>query len=124
MRDKPDAANLLATARDLMRTRIVPELPEAERYNGLLIASAMAIVARELAAGDAAPAAERAALRELLDAGEAPIADLNREFARLIRSGDFDAPAPRRDFAYRVLREATLAKLEECNPAYLDPKAR
>jgi hypothetical protein len=107
-----------------MRARIVPALPEAERYNGLLIASAMAIVARELAGGDASVEAERRSLQELLGAQTAPVADLNREFARLIRRGDFDVQGPRRERAYQVLREATLAKLSECNPAYLDPKAR
>ena len=124
MRDKPDAADLLAAARDLMRQRIVPALPESERYNGLLIVAAIAIAARELLAGGDAEKAERAGLAALLDGSELSLLDLNREFARQIRTGAFDAPGREREQALRVLRDATLARLNECNPGYLDPGAR
>jgi len=124
MRDKPDSAELLAAARDLMRQRILPALPETERYNGLLIVAAIAIAARELLAGDHAETAERAGLAALLDGSELSLLDLSREFARQIRSGVFDAPGRQREQALRVLREATLARLNECNPGYLDPAAR
>jgi hypothetical protein len=124
MRDKPDAADLLVAARDLMRQRIVPALPVSERYNGLLVVAAVAIAARELLAGDEAATAERAGLATLLDTSELSLLELNREFARHIRNGDFDAPGPQREQALLVLRQATLARLNECNPGYLDPDAR
>jgi hypothetical protein len=124
MRDKPDAVDLLAAAREMMRRHIVPALPDSERYHGLLVVAAVAIAERELRAGGQAEAAERAQLAALLDSSSLSLLGLNREFARRIREGEFDAPGEPRDRALRILREATLAKLDECNPGYHDPAAR
>ena len=126
MRDKPTAAELLAIARETLLGELLPNSPDAQRYNALMVGAAMAIAAREAEAGDRALVAEGEALAALY--GEAGVADepleaalgrLNRRFAADLRAGAFDAPGGRQAAAWRLLREATLAKLMECNPKYL-----
>ena len=80
MNDKPEAAELLAAARDAFNADILPQLPPALRYNGLMIASALAIVLRELEAGDAPARAELERLGALMpdERLETPAADALR----------------------------------------------
>ncbi len=126
MRDKPTAAELLAIARETLLGELLPNSPDAQRYNALMVGAAMAIAAREAEAGDGALVAERDALAALY--GEAGVADepldealgrLNRRFAADLRAGAFDAPGALQAAAWRLLREVTMAKLMECNPKYL-----
>jgi len=122
MRDLPPATDILQTAHKLMRERIVPALPEAERYNGLLIASAMAIVVRELA--KSAETAELAAseqrrLADLLGMPDAELGELRRGLARRIRNGEFDPGHSNREPVFELLRSAARADVEIGNPAYL-----
>ncbi|MCH7710700.1 MAG: hypothetical protein IH903_03600 [Proteobacteria bacterium] len=127
MRDKPTAAELLAIARETLLGELLPNSPDAQRYNALMVGAAMAIAAREAEAGDRALVAEGEALAALY--GEAGVADepleaalgrLNRRFAADLRAGAFDAPGARQAAALRLLREVTMAKLMECNPKYLE----
>ncbi|MCH9051808.1 MAG: hypothetical protein IIA72_12100 [Proteobacteria bacterium] len=127
MRDKPTAAELLAIARETLLGELLPNSPDAQRYNALMVGAAMAIAAREAEAGDRALVAEGEALAALY--GEAGVADepleaalgrLNRRFAADLRAGAFDAPGGRQAAAWRLLREVTMAKLMECNPKYLE----
>jgi hypothetical protein len=61
--DRPDGAELLAMARATLLEDILPELPQARRYDALMIASAMAMAKREL---EARPmAAEQGTLERL-----------------------------------------------------------
>jgi hypothetical protein len=106
LRDKPDAAELLETA------RATEGKPNPSRYELLMVAAARDIVAREQAAGEAAEKAEHAALQAIY--GDGTLLELNRRFARDIRAGRFDGDATARD----ILRAATDAKLSECNPRY------
>lgn len=126
MRDRPSAAELLAIARETLLGELLPHAPDAQRYNALMVAAAMAIAAREAEAGDGPLVAERESLTALY--GEAGVADepldaalgrLNRRFAGDLRAGAFDAPDARQAAAWRLLREVTMAKLMECNPKYL-----
>ena len=86
------AANLLATARNLLRSEIAPALPGNLRFPAAMIANAMAIASRELEHG----ADNRAQLRALLARRyperpeTAPLDDLQRSFARDLRAGRFD----------------------------------
>jgi hypothetical protein len=126
MRDLPPATDILRIAQKQMRERIVPALPEAERYNGLLIASAMAIVARELAKQAETAAreiSERDRLGSLLRLSDAASPDLWRILARRIRQGEFDPVRPGRGQVFALLRSAARADVEVCNPAYLGPAA-
>ncbi len=115
MRDQPTAVDLLETARRALMDRLLPALPGDQRYTAHLIGAAMAIAAREAGAGGAAEAAEKRALSALL-ASDGSLEDLNRAFAAAIREGRFDTE---REQAYRILVEATRAKLLENNPGYL-----
>ena len=54
MTDKPDAAALLEEARRTLLEILLPLLPPERRYDGLMVANAMAIAAREAGQGDAA----------------------------------------------------------------------
>jgi hypothetical protein len=99
MSDIPDATELLAIARSTLLDKLLPRVPEELRYDALMIANAMAIAAREHAAGDAAVQAEVSRLAALLEEQCEPCAGaelmsarsgLNRRLAAQIRAGRFD----------------------------------
>ena len=99
MSDIPDATELLAIARSSLLDKLLSRVPEELRYDALMIANAMAIAAREHAAGDAAMQAEVVRLAALLEEQCEPRAGselmsarskLNRRLATLIRAGRFD----------------------------------
>ena len=50
MNDQPDARNLIEIARATLNAEILPLLPADRRLTGLMIANALGIAARELAA--------------------------------------------------------------------------
>jgi hypothetical protein len=127
MNDRPEASDLLAAARDAFNERILPALPSALRYDGLMIANALGIVLREIQAGDAPARAEYERLGELLPEGrpETPAAralhalleDYNRRLSAAIRAGRFDGAerAALRDH----LQKTTHEKLAISNPKLL-----
>ena len=128
MRDQPDGAKLLELARATVLDDLLPNLPEDRRYSARLIANAMAIAARELAAGDAPLRADRAALDRLIGDGEETLGPhgaetLDEALQRLtwrlaaeIRAGGRDGePA-----AHEVLREAAVRRLRHTNPRRVD----
>ena len=126
MNDRPDAGNLLETARNVFITQILPALPAESRYTALMIANAMAIAQREIAAGDAPLAAECGRLRALLsEAAASPAgaalrdvaAGYNRRLAGEIRAGRFDGEE--RAALLEHLRRATNEKLAVSNPKLL-----
>jgi hypothetical protein len=126
MNDRPDAAELLAIARQTLLDTLLPRLPADQRYTALMIANAMAIASREHAAGDAAAQAELSRLRELFAEHAKPLAGAalaaalegyNRRLATEIRHGRFD---DRERAALRVHLEKTTAdKLAVANPRAL-----
>lgn len=125
MRDRPTAAELLAAARTTLLESVVPALPEAARYEARMVAAAIAIALREESAGSSASQAERAGLAALYgepadtsETLEAALHRLNRRLAVDIRSGAVERDPDTRRRAIRILREATAAKLAECNPGY------
>jgi hypothetical protein len=126
MNDRPDAQNLLATARSALLADILPMLPAGSRYTALMIANAMAIAQREVAAGDAPLAAECGRLRALLSENAAPpagaalsdvAAGYNRRLAGEIRAGRFDGEE--RAALLEHLRRSTNEKLAVSNPKLL-----
>ena len=126
MNDQPHAAELLKVAHDVCAAELLPALPEALRYTGLMVASALAIAERELAAGDTAARAERERLRRLLPECAAPaaaeelsavLARYNRRLARDIRDGRLDGE--RRSALLEHLRRTTEEKLAVSNPRAL-----
>src|SRR6185436_16790170 len=126
MNDRPDARNLLETARHAFVTEILPALPAASRYTALMVANAMAIAQREIAAGDAPLRAEAERLRALLpECAEPPagsalqsvLAGYNRRLTEAIRAGRFDGED--RAAMLEHLRRTTEEKLAVSNPKLL-----
>jgi uncharacterized protein DUF6285 len=127
MNDRPDARNLLETARSALIAEILPALTGASRYTALMVANAIAIAQREIAAGDAPLQAERERLRALLpECAEVPVAgralhevlaEYNRRMIEAIRTGSFDGE--KRGALLDHLRRTTEAKLAVSNPKLL-----
>lgn len=126
MNDRPNARELIGTARDAFTAQILPVLPEALRYAGLMIANALAIAQREIGAGDAPARAEHERLCKLLSetpealTGEAlygALAVYNQRLSRDIRAGRFDG-RERAAMLEHLLR-TTEEKLAVSNPKAL-----
>lgn len=102
MREQPQGLNLLTIARSTLLEKVVPLLPQDQRYNALMVANAIAIALRQWEAGDAWQQEELARLQALLgaDAGTsenealpAALLAANRALAHKIRKGEFDVPS-------------------------------
>ena len=126
MNDRPDARELLQAARDAFTAEILPALAHELRYTGLMVANAMAIVQREIEAGDAAARAEWERLGTLFserpeplagDALHGALASYNQRLANDIRAGRFDGRE--RAAMLEHLRRTTEEKLAVSNPKAL-----
>lgn len=132
MRDRPDAADLLDAASETFAADLLPLIPDAHRAAARLVATAMAIAAREVRAGDEPLRRELAALTELYgesrpaaDTREALLRELrrmNRRLAADLRAGIFDPTDSRRDRVHALLLSSTVRRVRETNPQEL--KAR
>lgn len=120
MRDGPDAADLLAVARETLMRDLLPTLPGERRYDALMVAAAMGIAARELTSGDAPLRRAEATLRDLMGDGE-PVA-LSWRLSREIRAGGWDGPAGKAMALREALWRLTLDKLRDANPKYLETR--
>ncbi|HZF76435.1 MAG TPA: DUF6285 domain-containing protein [Acetobacteraceae bacterium] len=99
MLERPDGADLLATAREVVLQEILPALPEPARIQARMVAAAIALALREREAeGEAALRAELAALT---GAGEA---QAQAAFAAAIRAGRFDPGTEGHGAALDLLR--------------------
>ncbi|HTV87777.1 MAG TPA: phosphotransferase family protein [Stellaceae bacterium] len=115
LRDLPHGAELLALGRELLLDRLLPLVPAEHERDAHLLATAMAIAAREAAAGGR-PAREIAArLNDFYADGEASL----RLFAADLRAGAFEACEPRGRAARALLWRMTMLKLREANPGFL-----
>ncbi len=119
MRDRPDGAELLRQARRTLLEELLAELPENRRYDVLMVASAMAIAARELETGEPGEA-ERNDLEELLgpaseDDLAAALNSLNQRLAAEIRAGTWDGDAR----IHALLRRDAAARVAISNPKAL-----
>lgn len=94
MLEAPDAADLLATARDSLLQKLLPALPAHLHYEARMAANAIAIASRAMAA-DPAPVAARLAS---LAGGAAG-------FAAGIRAGRFAPGTPDHAEASALLRD-------------------
>jgi uncharacterized protein DUF6285 len=122
MLDRPEARDLLGIARQHLLQRILPVLPEALRYDALMVANALAIAAREIELAAQAQARDRAAIAALLpDAPpDAEIVALRSALCREIRRGSYDAG--RRAELLAGLRASVEARLAISNPKLLAPR--
>jgi hypothetical protein len=85
MLEKPDAADLLATAREVLLNELLPALPAEKAFAARMVANAMAIAARE-AQATPLPPRDLAALAREIRAGAhdpgSPTHDATRDFLR------------------------------------------
>lgn len=114
MRERPEGAELLATARELLRKELLPLLPKDKAYAALMVANAMSIAERQLQYGSVPQAKEWAELAAFLGQnGELP--QLTRLFAQRIRRGELDNSAEAR----HLLWESVLQRVRESAPKSL-----
>ena len=116
----PDAADLVATARKAVLDALLPQLPEQAQYTARMVAHALGIVVRELAAPPSAGdgQAELVALARaagVTAAGDAPSDDVAMTLAQAIRAGRF-AAGPDRARLHAALAAWTAARLGVTDP--------
>lgn len=80
--ERPDAADLLETARSVLLDEIVPSLAGPARYKALMIANAMAIAGRAAQAAPLAELADAASICAAIRAGRCD--DDDAVFERLL----------------------------------------
>ena len=127
MRPKPSAIELLDVARALLRGDLLGALPEARRYEALMVANAIAIAGRVLERGDAPERAELASLAGLMGAGGSIVPDMTREQLRVLyaslvdemRAGKITPGTEHHRDVYAHLRRMVLDRLRESNPKAL-----
>jgi hypothetical protein len=121
MRDRPNAADLLAVALEVLQQKLLPRVPAELRFDALMIANAIANAEREAAAGDAPLRAEWERLAahygESLGSAALPaaLARLNTRLGADIRAGRLDG---NKEIARHLLATAVDA-VRESNPKYL-----
>jgi hypothetical protein len=119
MRDLPTGLDLLELGRRLLLDDIAPLVPEARQRDLHLVATAIAITAREAAAGQR-PVREIAALLEnFYGADPADPMLLLKRLAADLRTGEFETSESRAQAARAILWRLTIAKLREGNPQFL-----
>lgn len=118
--DEPDARGLVAIALQTFRDSILPGVPAERRFEALMIANALSIAERELAA-DLAPALAAAVGGLTGESGD--LENLAPKLCSAIDAGAFDTPERQADLR-KVLWDLTRARLALSNPRLLDPSAR
>jgi Domain of unknown function (DUF6285) len=128
MQDRPSAEELIAAVASFLEQELLPTVTDPRlRFRGLVAANQLAIVSRELAAGDAPLLAARSQLQLLLGHDSAPSdhATLRAEttqhlaeLARHIRAGEFD-DSPAFDAALGAVEALVIEKLRVANPRFL-----
>jgi Domain of unknown function (DUF6285) len=116
MRMKPDAHDLLATALAAFRADVLPSVPAEKRYTALMIANALAIAEREIAAR---AGGQSEALTGVYDDIALTAEVIERRFAADIEAGAFDAPGAEREAAFRAVKALNAARLAITNPKLL-----
>ncbi|WP_271408030.1 DUF6285 domain-containing protein [Pseudomonas sp. Q1-7] len=119
----PNATELLATARGLLLEKLLPALPASLAYDCRMVASAMAIAAREIERGDRAADLECEALAQVLE--PRGLAGITRDdglalLAQFIREGVFDQPGGEQTRLLDALAVITRAQLGISNPKVLN----
>ncbi len=132
MRERPNGADLLHAAQELMERELLPLLPASGKHAARMVLRAMGIAQRELAHGARPEQSELQRLAALLEAeacgdpAQARLA-LNRMLIQRIRDGRFDPGAEGREAALAHLKDVARMRLLESNPRVLgeaSPHAR
>jgi hypothetical protein len=115
--DEPDARGLVTIALQTFRDSILPAVPAERRFEALMIANALSIAERELAA-EPEPALVAAIGGLIGETGE--LEALAPQLCAAIDAGVFDAPERQADLR-KTLWELTRVRLNVSNPRLLDP---
>ena len=118
--DEPDAHGLVAIALQTFRDTILPLVPAKQRFEALMIANALSMAERELAADPGA--APSAAVGGLIGKS-GDLETLAPELCSAIDAGTFDAPERQAELR-KVLWDLTRRRLGISNPRLLDLSAR
>jgi hypothetical protein len=118
--DEPDAPGLVAIALQTFRDTILPLVPTKQRFEALMIANALSIAERELAADPGA--APSAAVGGLIGKS-GDLETLAPKLCSAIDAGNFDTPKRQAELR-KVLWELTRWRLGISNPRLLDLSAR
>ena len=129
MRDCSEVEQLLAAGRDVLLSDVLPEVPVRLRHEVLMIANALAIAARSVAAGNTPLLRELSALHTLYALGDPPpisgteldtcLRDLNRRLADDIRAGRFDGQDFERAAGQRLSEAGVHHKMRENMPKFV-----
>ena len=130
MQDRPTADELTDAVSQFLQTELAPRLSDPRlRFRTLIAANLMAIVTRELRAGDEPLRDEWRSLAALLGHHEPPPAAvaelrtdldaLGRELCARIRVGDADS-GPWAEAAHAYAERAVTARLQIANPRFLE----
>lgn len=130
MHDRPTADELTEAVSQFLQSELAPALSDPRlRFRTLIAANLMAIVTRELRAGDAPLRAEWAKLAALVGHAEAPPIDaaelragidtLGHTLCARIRAGHADE-GPWAEQALAYAEQAVIAKLQIANPRFLE----
>lgn len=128
MREIPSGAQLLETAREILRKELMPALPPELRHQALMIASAMAIARRQLDDGDQPERRELAALGAMFglplsvqqEQMHTELVKRNRRLCDTIRAGGADPATNLYSEARATLFAVSRAKVLQSNPRYLE----
>ncbi|HEY2716689.1 MAG TPA: DUF6285 domain-containing protein [Solirubrobacterales bacterium] len=115
MQDRPTAAEAVEAVAAFLEGELMPELEGAAGFQVRVAANLLAIVARELRLGPGLDREERSRLEALLG-GEGELAELNRELAARLRSGELDDSS---EALLSHLRLTARARLEVASPGLL-----
>src|SRR5580700_9910797 len=114
VRDLPQSCDLLGLARELLFGELLPLLPPERARDAHLIATTMAIAAREAAGGERWQQEITGLLRKLYgESGSLP------HLAADLRNGAFETSPSRAAAARAILWRLTIEKLREGNPHFL-----
>jgi Domain of unknown function (DUF6285) len=115
--DEPDARGLVTIALQTFRDSILPVVPAERRFEALMIANALSIAERELAA-EPEPALAAAIGGLIGETGD--LETLAPMLCSAVDAGAFDAPERQAELR-SALWELTRARLSVSNPRLLDP---
>lgn len=110
-----EVGDLLACARELLLSQLLPSLPQPLHYQARMIANALAIAGREIERSDACAQAETKALNAVL-ANALPLQQGRAVLGDNIRQGLYDADGPARQQVLQALRRITGEQLKINNP--------
>jgi hypothetical protein len=114
MQDEPTPEELIKAVADFLRNDIAPEISGHNAFKLRVSINALDLVTRQLKLEQASAAAEAARLTQLLGR-EGSLAELNRELADQIATGEVDLQTPGLS---DHLWQTTLAKLAVDQPNY------